>query len=153
MVAISKIIRGERKGTLLQILHRFHGSSQVLQSADQDLNTAVAIYEFLIEFIGKLRTRFEEFEAKGKKLSECDHYSQDVRRVRPRNHRYDKPGTAPELTQTPVDKFRTGSFLVIIDNVDVELKKRLGAYAGNCISEHLDSLTHLPVPHDIELLW
>ena len=101
MVAISKIIRGERQGTLLQILHRFHGSSQVLQSADQDLNTAVAIYEFLIEFIGKLRIRFEEFEAKGKKLSECDHYSQDVRRVRQRNHRYDKPGTAPELTQTP----------------------------------------------------
>ena len=64
MVAISKIIRGERKGTLLQILHRFHGSSQVLQSADhgdQDLNTTVAIYEFLIEFIGKLRTRFKKF--------------------------------------------------------------------------------------------
>ena len=39
MVAISKIIRGERKGTLLQILHRFHCSSHVLQSADQDLKT------------------------------------------------------------------------------------------------------------------
>ena len=82
MVAISKIIRGERQGTLLQILHRFHGSRHVLQLADQDLNTAVAIYEFLIEFIWKLRTSFEEFEAKGKKLSECDHYSQDIRRVR-----------------------------------------------------------------------
>ena len=102
----------------------------MLESADQDLNTAVAIYEFLIEFIWKLRTRFEEFEAKGKKLSECDHYSQDIRRVRQRNHRYDEPGTAPELTQTPVDKFRTGSFLVIIDNVDAELKKLLGAYVG-----------------------
>ena len=78
----------------------------------------------------KLRTRFEEFEAKGKKLSECDHYSQDIRRVRQRNHRYDEPGTAPELTQTPVDKFRTGTFLVIIDNVDAKLKKRPGAYAG-----------------------
>ena len=96
----------------------------MLQLADQDLNTAVAIYEFLIEFIGKLRTRFEEFELKkGKNLSECDHYSQDVRRLHQRNHRYDEPGTAPELTQTPVDKFRTGTFLVIIDNVDAELKK------------------------------
>ena len=102
----------------------------MLQSADQDLNTAVAIYESLIEFIGKLRIRIEEFEAKGKKLSECDHCNQDVRRVRQRNHRYDEPGTAPELTQTPVDKFRAGTFLVIIDNVDTELKKRLGAYAG-----------------------
>ena len=45
MVAISKMFRRERQRTLLQILHRFHGSSQVLQSADQDLNTAaVAIY-------------------------------------------------------------------------------------------------------------
>ena len=39
MVAISKIICGERQGTLLQILHRFHCSSHVLQSADQDLKT------------------------------------------------------------------------------------------------------------------
>ena len=57
------------------ILHRFHGGSQVLQSADQDLNTAIAIYESLVEFIRKLRIRFEEFEAKGKKLSECDNYN------------------------------------------------------------------------------
>ena len=41
------------------ILHPFHGNSQVLQSADQDLNSAVAIYESLMEFIGKLQERFE----------------------------------------------------------------------------------------------
>ena len=40
------------------------------------------------------------------------------------------PGTAPELTQTPVDKFRTSTFLVIVDNVDTEFKKRLEAYTG-----------------------
>ena len=51
------------------ILHRFHGNSQVLQSADKDLNSAVAIYESLIEFIGKLQERFEEFFAKEKKLN------------------------------------------------------------------------------------
>ena len=49
------------------ILHRFHGNSQVLQSADQDLNSAVAIYESLIEFIGKLRERFaKNFVPKGR---------------------------------------------------------------------------------------
>ena len=47
-----------------------------------------------------------------------------------RQRNYDEAGTTPELTQTPVEKFRTGTFLVIIDNVDVELKKRLGEYAG-----------------------
>ena len=43
------------------ILHPFHGNSQVLQSADQNLNSAVAVYECLIKFIRKLRERFEEF--------------------------------------------------------------------------------------------
>ena len=49
-----------------QILQRFHRSSQALQSADQDLNSAVALFELLIEFVQSLCTRFEEFEAKGK---------------------------------------------------------------------------------------
>ena len=44
------------------ILHRFHANTQALQSANQDLNSAVAIYESLIDFIGKQRARFEEFE-------------------------------------------------------------------------------------------
>ena len=56
------------------ILHCFHANSQALQSADQDLNSAVAIYESLIDFIGKQHARFEEFEAEGKKLSQCDQY-------------------------------------------------------------------------------
>ena len=39
-----------------------------ITKATHALNTAVAIYESMIEFMGKLRTRFEEFEEKGKKL-------------------------------------------------------------------------------------
>ena len=46
-----------------KILQRFHTTSQALQSSDQDLNTAVALYESLIEFVHSLRTRFEGFEA------------------------------------------------------------------------------------------
>ncbi|XP_028404014.1 uncharacterized protein LOC114526629 [Dendronephthya gigantea] len=111
------------------ILHRFHGSSQVLQSAEQDLNSAVAIYESLADFIRKLRTRFEEFERKGKVLSECDQYKEDVQRVRRRNRHYDDPEAAPEQPQTPADKFRTGTFLVIVDSIASELQKRLDAYS------------------------
>ena len=111
------------------VLHRFHGSSQVLQSAEQDLNAAVAIYESLVDFIRKLQTRFEEFETKGKLLSECDHYREEVQRVRQRNRRYDDPEAAPELSQTPVDKFRTGTLLVNVDSIAGELQKRLGAYS------------------------
>ena len=112
------------------ILHRFHANSQVLQSADQDLNSAVAIYESLMDFIGKQRARFEEFEAEGKKLSQCDQYVGEEKRVRKRNRHYDEPGSAPEVSQTPANKFRTDTFLVIIDRIDAELRKRLGAYTG-----------------------
>ena len=82
-----------------------------------------------MDFIRKLRTRFEDFEAKGKNLSECDHYTEEVRRVRQRNRRYDELGSAPGFPQTPADKFRTGTFLVILDSINSELQKRLAAYA------------------------
>ena len=77
--------------------------------------------------IRKLRTRFEELEAKGKKLSECEHYMEEVsRRVRQPNRCFDEPGSA----QPPAFKFRTGTFLVIIDSIDGELQKRLVAHTG-----------------------
>ena len=75
-----------------------------------------------------MRTRFEEFEAKGKELSECENYTEEARRVRQRSRCYDEPGTAPELPQSPADKFRTRTFLVIVDSLDAALQKRLDAY-------------------------
>ena len=56
-----------------------------------------------------------------------------------------------ELPQTPADKFRTGTFLVIIDSLDAELRKRLGAYTG--IAERfgfLRKLKDLPVDQVIQ---
>ncbi|XP_046856081.1 uncharacterized protein LOC124449178 [Xenia sp. Carnegie-2017] len=126
-------------------------TSQILQLADQDLNTAVALYESLIEFVLSLRTRFEEFEAKGKELSECDQYKEEIKRVRKRNRRNDEPGSAPDLLQIPADKFRTGTFLVIIDSLDAELRKRLSAYIN--IAEKfgfLRKLTDLPAEDVLE---
>ena len=62
----------------------------------------VALFESLIEFVHSLLTRFEEFEAEEKKLSESDHYAQ-VKWVGKQNRRYEKLGSAPELLQTPAD--------------------------------------------------
>ena len=45
--------------------------------------------------------------------------------MRKRNRLYEEPGSAPELLQTPADKFRTGTFLVIIDSLGAELQKRV----------------------------
>ena len=50
--------------------------------------------------------------------------------MRKRNRRYDEPGSTPELSQTPANKFHTDTFLVIIDRIDAELRKLLGAYTG-----------------------
>ena len=71
----------------------------------------------------------KNLKPKEKELSECDQYAEEGKRVRKRNHRYEEPGSAPELLQTPADKFRTGTFLVIIDSLGAELQKRLSAYA------------------------
>lgn len=49
--------------------------------------------------------------------------------MRRRNRHYDDPEAAPEQLQTPVDKFRTGTFLIIVDSIASELQKRLGAYS------------------------
>ena len=52
-----------------KILQRFHTTSQALQSSDQDLNTTVALYESLIEFVHLLRTRFlKVLKLKGRSL-------------------------------------------------------------------------------------
>ena len=37
---------------------------------------------------------------------------------------YDESESAPELRQTPAEKFRTGTFLVVIDSLDAELRKK-----------------------------
>ena len=60
-----------------------------------------------------LQTRSEGFESKEKVLSNCDHYKEDVQRVRKRNRRNDDPDTATERLQTPVNKFSTGTFWLL----------------------------------------
>ena len=112
-----------------RILKRFNSNSQLLQSADQDINSAAAIYESLEEYVKNMRPKFEQLEAEGKLLSGCEHYEDEMKRNRQRNHRYDEPGSALEVELTPADKFRTATFLVIIDYLVAELKKRKEAYA------------------------
>ena len=112
-----------------RILKRFNSNSQLLQSADQDINSAAAIYESREEYVKNMRPKFEQLEAEGKLLSGCEHYEDEMKRNRQRNRCYDEPGSALEVELTPADKFRTATFLVIIDNLVAELKKRKEAYA------------------------
>ena len=105
------------------------------------LNSAVALFELLIEFVQSLHTRFEEFEAEGKKLSECDQYAEEGKRVRKLNRCYEEPGSAPELLQTSDDKFPTGTFLVIIDSLGAELSA-YAIIAEDLVLQKLADLTN-----------
>jgi hypothetical protein len=100
------------------VLSRFQASSVSLQSAYQSLNSVVVIYDSLETCVQSLRDRFEEFEAHGKELSRCDSYQADLgKRVRRRNRKHDEPDAEPEVQLSPRDKFRVGTFTIIIDNL------------------------------------
>ncbi|XP_041366776.1 zinc finger MYM-type protein 1-like [Gigantopelta aegis] len=114
-----------------QVLERFQMCSASLHSADQDLNTACALYKSLIVFVQKLRPTFEDTEQKAKELTNSAEYRQDTQRVRKRNRKYDHEfglSSEEEKTETAANKFRVGTFLVIIDSLISALKKRLKAY-------------------------
>ena len=57
-----------------QVLQRFQLCSASLQSADQDLNTACAIYQSLIVFVQKLRPTYAAVECTAKQLMNCKEY-------------------------------------------------------------------------------
>lgn len=116
-----------------QVLQRFNVTSSLLQSADQDLNTSCALYESLIGFVQTLRDQFDEIENKGQTLTDCQEYVTQVRRKKVRNRRYDEQSGSAALdvvveAQTPAEKFKTSTFLVMIDNLLDALNKRLNGY-------------------------
>ena len=68
-------------------------------------------------------------------MTECRNYIEDIQKVGKRNCRYDDDygsvsasTVSKELVQTSADKFRTGTFIIVIDRLSSELTKRLNAY-------------------------
>ena len=77
-----------------------------LQSADQDLNTACAIYQSLrVVLVQKLRPTYAAVECDGS-------------------------GSQPDGAMTAADMFRVSAFTVIIDSLVAALQKRSQAYEG-----------------------
>jgi hypothetical protein len=60
------------------VLERFHKTSMKLQSADLDLNEAVALLESLMNYTTTLRDSFEDFEEKGRSRSRSKSYKTEV---------------------------------------------------------------------------
>ena len=76
LLAIKKLETG-----IMVVLRRFRSSSASLQSSDQDLNSACALYESLHGYVGALLPTFAVIEDKAKVLTGCHHRGEDSRRI------------------------------------------------------------------------
>lgn len=116
-----------------QVLQRFQMTSASLQSSGQDLNTACALYESLHGYIQAMRSTFSDIEQKAKDLTKCEDYQQQTRRKHKQNRTYDDFSGSSTLdplveSQTPSQKFKSRTFLAIIDSLLSALSKRQKAY-------------------------
>jgi hypothetical protein len=109
------------------ILSRFNATSEKLQSASCELQVAVDLLQSLTVFLEDIRGRFDEFEARGIKLSGCSVYHSNVVRRRKISRRQEC-GLSEGTTLSGRDKFQVETFLVIVDQLTSSLKVRLAAY-------------------------
>ena len=63
-------------------------------------------------------------------LTGIDNYTEEAKRVRKRNRRYDEGSSEPEEVRSSRDRFRQDTFLVIIDTLIIELSRRMLAYSN-----------------------
>ena len=116
------------------ILHVVNGTQKVLQHSKLDLNTAVAAVISLKSFVESRRECYTEYEEKGAKLSGTTEYKQTVTRQRIRSVRLNPLdyGQAQEAQLSPAQKFKTESFIPVIDQFVCSLEQRLSAYEQIC---------------------
>ena len=109
---------------------RFQMTSMLLQSSDQDLNTACSLYESLIGYVETLRNSFNEIVEKSSNLTCSDQYQDEgnSRRRRKRNQRFDDSGVEGDTldAMNSSERFRIESYLVIIDSL-------VAALSSNCL--------------------
>ena len=114
-----------------EILSRFNETSKSLQAVKVDIKLAIDLLLSLDSFINNLRDRFAEFEERAKEFSDNENYKTTLQRKRKRNTRFDSDvGNAhtEDVALAGADKFRTETFLVIIDRLTTTLKQRSIAY-------------------------
>ena len=111
------------------ILTRYNDTSVQLQSTKCDLELAIDLMESLDSFTNDLRNRFDEFEARAIDTSGTADYLSLVSRSQKRNTRYDDSTGSAEVRLTGRDKFRIETFMVVIDQLQSSLRKRIDAYS------------------------
>lgn len=126
------------------ILQRTDATNKTLQHAKLDLNTAVASLTSLKEYVASKRDSFHTYEKEGEQLSQSGSaYKAVESRQKRRNVRLNPLdyGHAEEVQLSPSEKYRTQTFLPIIDQFVSSLGQRLEAYKQ--ISSKFSFFRHL----------
>jgi len=112
------------------ILERLNATSRTLQGPKLDVNVAVALLKSLQQSVLSKRDSFDDDEKKRSDLSGTSEYVHSCTRARRRNIRLTPSdnGQAVQVELTPSARFRTESFLAVIDQLDQSLTQRTAAY-------------------------
>jgi hypothetical protein len=105
------------------VLERFNATSKTLQKVNIDLATCVSLYESLHSFISSIRTEeaYTSYEDKAKLLVEDSNYRAEHARAR-------KTKVDSEVQLSPRERFRTSTYLPILDSLLTELIRRTEVY-------------------------
>ena len=109
------------------ILGRLNNTSISLQNPTVCLNTATGLMASLVDTVQLARDRFEVYEQMATEMVQHSEYKAEQYRRRKRKRMPDE-GAANEAHLSPRETFKTQTYLVMIDSLLAELKKRMKAY-------------------------
>ncbi|KAG8451982.1 hypothetical protein GDO86_003968 [Hymenochirus boettgeri] len=109
------------------ILERFNATSRRLQSTDIEVSSVVRLYGGLLTLLQETRDGYDRFEKEAKDMSGLEEYKGATERERKIKLPFDVSHKG-QVIQTPKDKFRVNTFLVMLDRLTSELQKRAEAY-------------------------
>ena len=111
------------------ILQRFNATSEKLQKVNIDLGTCVSLYESLHAFVTSIRTAeaFTSYEDKAKLMVEDSSYREEHGRARKKKRLFNEVDSEVELS--PRERFRTSTFIPILDSLLMELVRRREVYS------------------------
>ena len=115
-----------------EILERFNATNKDLQSPQMTLNTAVKSLEALKSFVSSKRDKFDEYETAGQQLSKTETYETGRTKTPSVTRQPLDYGQTPASSLSPREKFRTESFVSVIDQMIVSLTQRIAAYSVVC---------------------
>ncbi|KAF2881303.1 hypothetical protein ILUMI_24870 [Ignelater luminosus] len=132
-----------------EILQNFHRTSQALQNENVNLKTCADLYESLSDYLHNIRADFDRFEKMSKDILPDVDYKDSYLRKRVRKKQAND-GDEAEAVFTPRKKFRVSTFLVIIDTLEAQMKRRSVVYRE--ISSRFSFLTDMNLSTDEYLL-